>query len=97
MSTPSNGVKGHGIANVPSAWYDVGGHIDSARAVISSAADYFGTMPMADPMRSNHIASLIEAASELLRLAQQDVDRLEQELKAVAPAGVPEHHRTQQE
>ena len=91
MSAPSNGMKGSGIANVPGAWYDVGGHIDSAAAVISSAADYFGTLPAADSMRANHVASLIEAASELLRLAKQDVDRLEQELKAGSPDGAPVH------
>lgn len=82
MRAPYTGMKGHGVANVPGAWYDVGGHIGSARAVIACAGDYMASLE-GNRERANHIAKLIEAAGELLKLAQQDVDRLEAELKGI--------------
>ena len=87
MTTPSPqpcpGVKGHGVINVPGAWYDIGTHIESARSVISAAQDYLpGSLNGVDAIRINHVANLIEAANELLKLAEQDRDELERQLKS---------------
>ena len=77
------GVKGHGIANVPGAWYDIAGHIDGARAVLSCAQDCLpGNLDGVQCDALNHVANLIEAAGELLKLADQDRDELERQLKA---------------
>jgi len=76
MSAACSGVKGHGIANVPNEWYEAGGHIDSALAVLSCAGDYVGSQGSSD-----HVANLIAAAHELLKLAKKDVDDIEQQLK----------------
>ncbi|MDH4234801.1 MAG: hypothetical protein OEV15_06675 [Gallionella sp.] len=84
MNTASNqGTKGCGIANVPSAWYDLEGHIDSARAVLSCAQDYLpGKLEGVEYERINHVANLMEGALELLKLAQRDSEELERQLKA---------------
>ena len=89
MSTANNqGIKGYGIANVPGAWYDIGCHIESARSVISAAQDYLpGNLTGVDHSRINHVSNLIEAANELLKLAEQDRNELEQQLKAGAAEG----------
>lgn len=83
INEPCPGVKGHGVANVPGAWYDIGGHIEGARAVLACAQDYFPeNIAGAEYVRLNHIASLMAAAAELLKLAEQDRDELERQLKA---------------
>lgn len=90
MNTASNqGIKGHGIANVPGAWYDLGGHIDSARAVLSCAQDSLpGKLEGVEYERINHVANLMEGALELLKLAQRDSEELERQLTSGAAGGV---------
>lgn len=80
---PCPGVKGHGIKNVPGAWYDISGHIDGARAVISCAQDYLpGNVEGVKWDALNHVANLLEAAIELLKLAEEDRNELERQLKS---------------
>ncbi len=79
----STGLKGYGIANVPGAWYDISGHIDGARAVIVCARDYLpGNVEGVKWDTLNHVACLLEAAVELLKLAEQDRNELERQLKS---------------
>lgn len=79
---PCPGVKGHGINNVPGAWYDAGGHVDAALAVVSCAQDYLpGGLTGVEYLRINHVANLMEGALELLKLAQRDIEELERQLK----------------
>jgi hypothetical protein len=76
------GVKGHGIANVPGAWYDIAGHIDGAQAVLFCARDYLpGSIHGVKWEDINRIANLLEAADELLKLAVEDRNELERQLK----------------
>ena len=66
--------------NIPSAWYDLGGRISSARAVAGCVLE---ALPARQDSLAdlNHAANLVCAMQDLLDLAEADVNRLETQLK----------------
>lgn len=82
---PCPGVKGHGIQNVPGAWYDLGTHLDSACAVLYWLNESLPSLEgLSDNQREhlNRASALAVAAEQMLDLAKKDVDDLERQLIA---------------
>lgn len=84
---PCPGVKGHGVQNVPGAWYDLAARLDAACAVLYWFNE---TLPvslagMQDYQQEsiNRAGSLAVAAENLLALCKRDIELLEQQLKSV--------------
>lgn len=76
------GIKGHGIKNVPGALYDLSGRISAARAVASCALEALpGGLTELEYIRMNHAGNLIAALEDILGLAAQDVDLVERQLQ----------------
>lgn len=67
---------------IPAPCYDLAGRIRQAAAVASCARASLPNRPdsQAD---INHAASLVASVQDLLMLAEQDADRLEQQLMAI--------------
>lgn len=65
---------------VPSAWYDLSARVSQARAVASCIS---GALPVRldSFVNIDHIGNLAGAVDDLLALAEQDVERLELQLK----------------
>jgi hypothetical protein len=85
MSAVCSGVKGHGVQNVPGAWYDLASRLDAARAVLYWFNESLPTLDgMTDDQREhiNRACGLAVAAENVLNLAQADVNELERQLIA---------------
>lgn len=75
-------VPGKTSIQPPAAWYDLSGRVSAARAVASCALDSLpnGLQGIALE-RANHLGNLVSALQDLLDLCEQDVSRLESQLK----------------
>lgn len=85
MNAPCPGVKGHGIVNVPGAWYDLSARLDAARAVVYVINETILPLHgMTDEQRDsmNRTYGLAAATLEILNLCYQDIERLEADLKS---------------
>lgn len=86
MSAPSTGMKGHGISNVPDAWFAISARVSSARAVASCISETLPNLEgMSDRQRMqiNEAGCIACAVVDLLELCQRDVDLLEAQLKGI--------------
>lgn len=82
-AVPCPGVKGHGIQNVPGAWFDLSSRLDAARAVLYWFNESLPSLEgMTDGQKEhiNRASGLAVAAENMLDLAQKDVEELEQQL-----------------
>lgn len=70
---------------MPGAWYDLSGRVSAARSVASCAQDALpsGLQGM-EYVRMNHAANLIAAAQDILKLMEEDVNLMEEQLGADA-------------
>lgn len=70
---------------IPGAWYDLSARVAHARAIAgcigSSLPNAYG-LPVEVWEALNDVGNLVGAVDDLLKLAEEDVDRLEQQLKA---------------
>jgi hypothetical protein len=68
------------IASMPGAWYDLAGRVDILKSIASCALE---TVPCGDGNQEhgNHAANLIAAMQDILRLMEQDVNFITEELR----------------
>lgn len=69
-------------AAIPGAWYDLASRVANARSVASCI---LGALPIGPDscVDFNHIGNLASAVDDLLKLAEEDAERLEKQLNGV--------------